>query len=158
MSLNDARMKKNVCLELWNHGHIFRDWVLAPRVGGTPMLGSLEEYLLVVGVLSGDHSVLKCLILKCKSLISLILYFCSWFRTKDAAERRWLFTSMKCWHPLLIPILGMVHMFSFFWLMPSLLSKCSLKLLSFPHLYLKICVATWPKIQRSKNVTWAFAR
>ena len=67
MSLNDARMKKNACLELWNHGHIFWDWVLAPRVGGTPMLGSLEEYLLVVGVLSGDHCVLKCLILKCKS-------------------------------------------------------------------------------------------
>ena len=30
-------------------------------------------------------------------LLSLILYFCSWFRTKDAAEPRWLLRLMHCW-------------------------------------------------------------
>ena len=28
---------------------------------------------------------------------SLILYFCSWFGTKDAGELRWLFRLMQCW-------------------------------------------------------------
>ena len=34
--------------------------------------------------------------------ISLILYICSWFRTKDAAEPRWLITLMQCWFLLIL--------------------------------------------------------
>ena len=35
-------------------------------------------------------------------MLSLISYFCSWFRTKDPAEPRWLLKLMQCWFLLIL--------------------------------------------------------
>ena len=46
-------------LELGYHGVVVGGGGFAAGVGGTPMLSSLEEYLLVVGVLAGHHCILE---------------------------------------------------------------------------------------------------
>ena len=53
---------------------------------------------------------------------SLILYFCSWFRTKDTAEPRWLLRLMQCWFLLIQPPKEVVNMFLVFWFVPLSLS------------------------------------
>ena len=35
-------------------------------------------------------------------MLSLVSYFCSWFRTKDTAEPRWLLKLMQCWFLLIL--------------------------------------------------------
>ena len=48
--------------------------------------------------------------------ISLILYFCSWFRTKDAAQPRWLLRLMQCWFLLILWPKEVVNMFLVFFI------------------------------------------
>ena len=42
---------------------------------------------------------------------SLLLYFGSWFGTKDAGELRWLYRLMQCWFPLILRLKEVVHKF-----------------------------------------------
>ena len=56
------------------------------------------------------------------SHLSLILYFCSWLRTKDAAVPRWLLRWMQSWFLLILWPKEVVNMFLFFWFVPVSLS------------------------------------
>ena len=53
---------------------------------------------------------------------SLILYFCSWVRRKDAAKPRWLLRLMQCWFLLILWPKENVNMFLVFWFVPLSLS------------------------------------
>ena len=52
-------------------------------------------------------------------ILSLILYFCSWFRRKDTAEPSRLLRLMQCWFILIIWPKEVVHMFLVFWFFVS---------------------------------------
>ena len=78
----------------------------------------IKTFLFHAGVPNKDFS------LCFKSLIS---YFCSWFRTKDTAEPRWLLKLMQCWFLLILWPKEVVTMFLVFWFVPLSLSydpKC----------------------------------
>ena len=55
-------------------------------------------------------------------LLSLILYFCSWFRTKDTVETRWLLKLMQCWFLLILWPKETVNRFLVFRFVPLSLS------------------------------------
>ena len=51
--------------------------------------------------------------------LSTNLYGSLWFRTKDAGEPRRLQRPLQCWFLMILRLKEVVHMFPFFWFMPS---------------------------------------